>query len=252
MKNIVILGATGTIGRHLAESLKNENLIVAGRTNPGLGTFLFVDLANFKSVIEFSRKMEGLKIDLFFINSGASLAKETMPDGIDKSFMVNCFSPYYIVKRVSERQRNCTFVLTSSISILKASSKPGDSRRKLYKTAKLDEHKLFHWLEAKDTANRYTYAHPGIVGSSLSYSLHGRFIGWFIQHFGNSASQGAQCLLEASKLSNCRQAWVCPAGWFHLRGKPKKYKIKRSLELNSSEIKEIERLEEKLEVSYGI
>lgn len=160
----MILGATGTIGSQLAESLKNENLIVAGRTNPGLGTFLFVDLADFKSVIEFSRKMEGLKIDLFFINSGASLAKETMPNGIDKNFMVNCFSPYYIVKRVSERQRDCTFVLTSSISIIKASSKPGDSRRELYRTAKLDEHKLFHRLEAKDIANRYTYAHPGIVG----------------------------------------------------------------------------------------
>lgn len=253
MKTVVILGATGAIGKCLVEKFKKENLIVAGRRNPGYATFEYVDLADFKSVKQFVNTMEKRSIDLFFINSGTAIDKAFTKDGVEVNFMVNCFAPYYIVKHISGLQKNCTFILTSSVSILRAKlSLQGRRKKALYRTSKFYEHMLFHHLEQEDKCNKYVYAHPGIVGSGLSYSLHGKLVGFFIKHWGNTPEKGVQCLVEAAKLDSCSQAWVCPDGWFHLRGNPKKYRIKRNLELSLKELKTIKMLEEKLEVIYGI
>ena len=79
MKNALILGGTGFIGQHLAESLKKECCVfIYGRTDPHNGT-PFIS-GNFSQEREFERLLDERKIDLIYHLVSTTIPKEDTSD----------------------------------------------------------------------------------------------------------------------------------------------------------------------------
>ncbi len=251
MKNILILGSTGSIGRPLVELLKNENLYLTNRKNMNEANHYFLDLTDFKSILQFIDQMKLIKLDYIFVNSGVYLNQAYTIDGYEKNFMVNSFSPYYIVKKITENQEKCSIILTSSISILKGQTQLNPSRWKhIYRNTKYIEHMLFQYLEQEDSSNTYIYAHPGITKSSISSSLHRLPIRLWISYFGNSNEKAAEVLVSAMNIKKEAGHWICPSGIFHLTGKAKSFKMKKTIPLDSSVYSYVLSIEKTLEQKY--
>ncbi|MDE5856314.1 MAG: SDR family NAD(P)-dependent oxidoreductase [Anaeroplasmataceae bacterium] len=253
MKKLCVLGSTGVLGQELVSCYKNENCIEASRSLENDINKIQVDLSNFRSVCDFIDRISKEKLDVLFINSGVYEQKKYTLDGYEYNFMVNAFSPYYIVKRLLALNPNCRIVFTSSISILHAKQELNPKNwKKIYRNTKLIAHLLFQTLEELFPTSIITYAHPGIVPSKLSYGLHSKKLRSSIRIFGNTPSKGARCIIEASKAYLNKNFWIVPSGIFSLRGKPKPKKIKKTMIL-SNEIKiYIKQIEKELEEKYGI
>ncbi|MDE5714690.1 MAG: hypothetical protein K2I42_01000, partial [Anaeroplasmataceae bacterium] len=231
--------------------LKNENLYLTNRNKLNEPNLFFLDLADFKSILEFIRHLRLIKFDYIFVNSGACLEKDYTKDGIEKNFMINSFSPYYIVKKITEYQENCTVILTSSISILKGQADLNPRHWKhIYRNTKYMEHMLFKYLQKMDEKNKYIFAHPGITKSSISYSLHNLFVRFWISYFGNSNEAAAEVLVSAMNTKEEVGSWVCPSGLFHLSGTPKSFKIKRDIPIDDRVVSYVLSLEKDLEEKY--
>lgn len=253
MKKVCILGSTGSIGKSLVEYYREEYCIEASRSLKTCKNKIHVDLSDFQSVCHFINRILDEKIDFLFLNSGVYELKKFTRDGYEYNFMVNAFSPYYIAKRVLSKHPQCVIIFTSSISILHAQQDLNPKKwNRIYRNTKLIAHMLLNSLEGLFPNSIVSYAHPGIVPSRLSFKLHSKPIRKLIQFFGNTSSNGAKCLIEASKISFCKNSWIVPKGIFSLKGKPKLKKIKRSLDMREEMQKYILKIEKELETKYGV
>lgn len=173
MKTILIIGSTGTIGQGLVSVFKNENCIEASRSLETKENLIHLDLSSFISILDFLDRTKPLQVDILFMNSGIYVKEKEVAEGYDSNVMVNAFGPYYLVKEFCKYHPECKIVLTSSISILHAKLDMYPKKRKyIYRNTKLLEHILFYILEESYPKNRFSYAHPGILPSRLSLSLH--------------------------------------------------------------------------------
>lgn len=252
MKNILIIGSTGSIGRALVEAFPKDHILEASRSLPNDMNRYNLDLTSFESIKNFLEKIKNISLDYLFINSGTFQEKKFTEDSLEVNFLTNAFGPFFLVKHFLKHHPHCKIILTSSISICRAKLDLNPKKWKyIYRNTKLLEHMLMVSLEEKYPAN-LSYAHPGIVKSQLSLGLHNSFIRFWIKHFANTSAQGAQYIVEASKVQNCKNSWICPSGLLGLKGKPKLKKIKRSLELPNPWKEKINKLEQEIEEKYGI
>ncbi|MDE6584244.1 MAG: hypothetical protein K2K15_02470, partial [Anaeroplasmataceae bacterium] len=252
MKNILIIGSTGKIGRALVEAFPKDHVLEASRSLPNDMNQYSLDLANFESIKNFLVKIKYIPLDYLFMISGTFQEKKLTEDSLEVNFLANAFGPYFLVKHFLKHQPNCKIILTSSISICRAKLDLNPKKWKhIYRNTKLLEHMLMVSLE-KEYHTNISYAHPGVVKSQLSLGLHNFLIRFWIKHFANTSAQGAQYIVEASKVQNCKNSWICPSGLFGLKGKPKLKKIKRGLELPNPWKEKIKKLEQEIEEKYGI
>lgn len=252
MKNILIIGSTGRIGRALVEAFPKDYVLEASRSLSN-GMYQYnLDLTSFESIKNFLVKIKNISLDYLFMNSGTYQEKRVIEDSLEVNFLTNAFGPYFLVKHFLKDHPNCKIILTSSISICRAKLDLNPKQWKyIYRNTKLLEHMLMASLE-EEYAAKISYAHPGVVKSQLSLGLHNALIRFWIKHFANTSVQGAQYIVEASKIQDCRKSWICPSGLLGLKGKPKLKRIKRSLELPNPWKEKIKELEQEIEEKYGI
>ena len=197
-------------------------------------------------------KIKNISLDYLFVNSGSYQEKKITKDHLEINFLTNAFGPFFFVKHFLNHHPNCKIILTSSMSICRAKLDLNPKKwEHIYRNTKLLEHMLMVRLEEECQAD-ISYAHPGVVKSELSLGLHKYLIRLWIKHFANSSAQGAQYLVAASKVQNCKNSWVCPSGLFGLKGKPKLKRIKKNLILPDSWQEKIKKLEQEIEEKYGI
>lgn len=253
MKTIIIIGSTGVLGQCLVTQYKNENCIEVGRNLPETENSFPLDLSDFESILYFLNQMKKISVDILFLNSGVFQNQQYTRDGIEYNFMVNAFGPYFLVKHFLNHHPNCRVVVTSSVSILHAKEDFVPKRWKnIYRNTKWLEHALLAYLHQEVPSREITFAHPGIVYSKLSVSLHSFWVKWWIKHFGNSKEQAVLCLIKASEVKPDSTRWICPSGWFSLRGTPKSKKIKKEIKLTKTIQNRIFNLEKEIEEKYGI
>ncbi|MDE7161785.1 MAG: NAD-dependent epimerase/dehydratase family protein [Anaeroplasmataceae bacterium] len=252
MRTILIIGSTGVIGQKLVEQYKEENCIEISRSLKTEQNQFYLDLSNFQSILDFLNAFQSISVDLVFVNSGLVCEERITRDGLDTMWMVNAFGPYYLVKHFLKDHPKCKIILTSSVSILhaKLDFNPKNYNR-MYRNTKLLEHILFRSLEEIYPESIIAYAHPGVVPSKLSLSLHQKPIQFWMQRFGNSKENAVEILSSAEHMHS-KDCWVCPKGIFQLRGKAVLKKIKRNLELDLKTKETIEKTEKELERKYGI
>ncbi|MBD5391131.1 SDR family NAD(P)-dependent oxidoreductase [bacterium] len=252
MQTIVIIGSTGTISKNLVELHKKENCIEASRSLETKGNQYHLDLADFECIKEFLHSLETISVDILYVNSGIVCDQEDTKDGIDCMMMVNAVGPYYLVKEFLKTHPMCKIIVTSSVSILKADLKfPPKNYRHMYRNTKLLEHILIRNLKVENPNYFISFAHPGIVYTQLSAKLHSKIIIFWVKHFGNSSQNAARILQQAKEL-NSIEDWICPRGWFSLRGRSCQKKISRDLTIKESIKTQILQIEKELEEKYGI
>lgn len=251
MKTICILGSTGTIGQELVSYFSSNKVIAASRSIKDKENQIHVDLSNSRSVCDFIKKINSVKLDYLFLNSGVYRKEECREDGFECNFLVNAFSPYFIAKKILLSQPNCKIIFTSSISILHARQNASPKKWKnIYRNTKLIGHMLLRDLK-QTYPNSICFAHPGIVPSRLSFELHGKFVQFLIRGFGNTPLKGANCLIKASAISMDKDSWVSPCGVLGLRGKPKVKRIHTSLDVSHDVWNIVRKIEKEFE-KYGI
>ncbi len=234
MSDILILGASGTIGTALVEALGNENLFLAGRSFSDTAKTFNVDLNDFKSVKLFCKKLKLIKIDILIINSGIFSSYSLNEDLIDTNLMVNSLAPFYIARWLLKINTRLEIIVTSSISISRAQLdfKP-KKWFKIYRNTKLLEYLLFENLAIEYPDSSIKYVHPGITKSALSLSLHKPFVCFLIRHFAMKPKSAIKVFLYARQIPNRKGYWVCPN--LNLFGRPKLKKIKVKIRLDKEE-----------------
>lgn len=255
MKNILILGASGILGSELVNYLKNENLTLAGRSYQTGEHHVFLDLTDLNSIRTALTLLMNQKWDVIFINSGGIVSSKILPFEIENNFMLNAVGPYFLLKGICQKQANVKVIITSSISILRASIKKNKGKW-LYRNSKLFELMLMECLKRELPQIKMIYAHPGITPSPISYHLHGKVIGYWLKQFASRPKDAVRPILMAyeDSVAHEEQGWYVPGGFFHLRGKPK-WQNKEFhfpwIEFQNK-IKQIERMYEDEFKNYGL
>lgn len=222
MKNILILGASGSIAQNLVNHLKNENLIVAGRNYQNTNSSCRLDLSDVANVNLAIKHLKSFDFDYIFLNSGCFNKRRVNSLGLEENYMVNASSPFYLIFNLLKDKSNCRVIITSSISILKADFNLNPkNERHLYRNTKLYQYAYFRYLAEIDNKNKYIFVHPGITKSSLSNSLHSFFGNLFINYIAQKPDKAVRTLLAGLELDLKPDEWIVPGGLFNLFGEPK-------------------------------
>ena len=245
MNNILILGASGTLGKTLVSKLHNYNLFLAGRKYEDTINTFNLDLNDHNSIKDFLIKIRDVSLDCVIVNSGTYEPYSLNSLGVETNLMVNSFAPYYLIKKLKELNSNLIVVLTTSISILKGKLEFKPKKWHLiYRNTKLLEFLLFDKLKNEGLDIRY--AHPGLTHSKLSLSLHSPLVSFFIKHFTISNDKAVKPIIMALDYNYNGQYWLCPK-FFGIYGNPKLEKIKLEVNLNQDIIEYINEIERKIE-----
>lgn len=249
MSDILILGASGTLGQALVKSLNGDNLFLAGRSYSDTTSTFYVDLNDFKSIKLFIEKVKLIKIDILIVNSGTFSPYSINEDLIENNLMVNSLAPFYIAKCLLKEKQSLEIVVTSSISILKAKLDYRPKKWfKIYRNTKLLEYLLFKELEKEYPKALIKYVHPGLTKSALSLSLHKPLVRFFIKHFAMKKEEAVLVFKYAIASDRRLGYWVCPK--YQLFGKPKLKRVKIKTELKKEEYQNILNILFNLEEKY--
>ncbi len=201
-KIIAVTGCTGGLGKELCVKLAqlNATLVMLDR-NPQKSEALSnelsiyniktkritVDLEDIDSVKSATEKLVKINPDIFIHNAGAySIPRYDCTTGYDNIFQINFVSPYYIARKLSEKNQNIKVVAVGSIAHTYSHIDENDidfrtrkSNAKAYGNAKrflmLSLHEYF-----KDK-NTLSIVHPGITFTNIT-NHYPKFIFAIIKH----------------------------------------------------------------------
>lgn len=223
MGKILILGASGVLGQALVEQLHQKDLILAGRHYPTDEHHLQLNLKDFESIRHALIILKDISLDAVFVNSGIYEVSEILENGFENNLMVNAVGPYFLIRRLCQMNPSLKIILTTSVSIQHAEATINVKKPYLiYRNTKLIELVLFEKLKKEYPQHQFVYAHPGITASSISKKLHGRIIGFWLQHFASKPTKAVRSMILAFQDEyKIETGWYAPGGWFELWGKPK-------------------------------
>ncbi len=249
-KIIAITGSTGGLGKELCFKLAQSNvtLVMLDRNPeksqalaneltkiyPNLKTIrITVDLEDMTSVKSAAEKLIKINPDIFIHNAGAySIPRHTCTTGYDNVFQINFVSPYYIARKLSEKNQNIKIVAVGSIAHTYCKINETDfdfknskSSAKSYGNAKrflmLSLHEYF-----KDK-NTLSIVHPGITFTNIT-NHYPKLIFAIIKHpmkiIFMKPKKAVLSILEGVFTNTPYGYWIGPR-FFNIWGTPKIQKL---------------------------
>lgn len=263
-KIIAITGCTGGLGRELCIKLACENitLVMLDRNlekseklanelikiNETIKIiFITVDLEDIDSVKKATQELIKIKPNVFIHNAGAyKIPRHICKTGYDNIFQINFVSPYYIVRKLQERNKDIKIVSVGSIAHTYSKINENDidlktqkSCAKAYGNAKrflmLSLHEFF-----KNTDN-LSIVHPGITFTNITNhypKLIFAIIKYPMKIIFMKPKKAVLSIYEGVKNATPYGYWIGP-GFFDIWGSPKIKKISACFTDDSIKAKEI-------------
>ena len=266
-KNVVILGATGSIGKETAKILSflSANIYIAIRNKnkgdklieelkliyPNNNYFLLlVDLSSKKSTSEFIKLLKDIKIDYFISCAGIYHLEKRLVNNLEIHFATNYYNQISIIESIKEdiKNNNAKIIVLGSIShrfseidFSDIMSIKTNSKTKLYGRSK----RLFiiHLLSLIRKGYPISIVHPGVCPTTLFASEKGGFSKAFnktifpLMKLIFISPKKASLNIMYAIFNNIEYSYqVGPRGILHIWGFPKKYKFnKKVLSLDRQE-----------------
>lgn len=247
MKKVLIIGWSGALGSALLNAFKNDFVVVAGRTAPLKGDYVYLDLSLADCIFTAVNKLSTYSFDLIFVNSGMYDKEKNY----EHHMMVNAIGPYILIKELCKRIPSTKIIVTSSVSILHAKQDLSPvKKRYYYRNSKLLEWLLFEKLKKDYPMHTIVYAHPGITYSNISKKLH-PWTALGIRLFAKRPNTAIEPLLLAGEKIASDGGWYAPAHFFSLFGPPVFKKMKLSNQMNPDIYLKIKNKIKQLEEEMG-
>ncbi len=277
-KTIVVLGATGSIGKEIVDIISSlsANVIIAVRSAskgealilemqkkyPQINyKLLLVDMSNRDSIDSFVKEIKQVKVDYFISCAGVyHLNQKILDDGLEIHFATNYFNHIYLIENIEAhiKKDDGKIIIMESIShrFFKINFNDLMSLKIKNKTKVYARSKrllVYHTLNKINNGSPLILCHPGISATSLFSSEKGGFSSTFnklivpIMKKIFISPKKASLSVILSLFKDVPYGYqVGPRGLFHIWGYPKIYKFARTLKNKNKQEKIVELYNKKI------